>query len=135
MGKWWVYVMKYVIPVEVAVLLGWWVLIVPITSGNDQWWNPFHAESIATCIMQWSIGIGLCYGINHVYLRREEYANKLPPPFRRLLTPIAVADDATMFRENNDADANGHDGGEPVSDMDTVQLSEELENPLNSPPR
>jgi NSS family neurotransmitter:Na+ symporter len=32
-GRWWIYIMKFVIPVEVAILLGWWVVIVPITSG------------------------------------------------------------------------------------------------------
>ena len=51
-GKWWVYVMNYFIPIAAIVLLIWWLSqsFVP-----GEWYNPFKAFSLMSCIFQWSI--------------------------------------------------------------------------------
>ncbi len=51
-GKWWVYVMNYFIPIAATVLLIWWLSqsFVP-----GEWYNPFKAFSLMSCIFQWSI--------------------------------------------------------------------------------
>ena len=51
-GKWWVYVINYFIPVAAIILLIWWLSqsFVP-----GEWYNPFKAFSLMSCIFQWSI--------------------------------------------------------------------------------
>ena len=51
-GKWWVYVINYFIPIAASVLLIWWLSqsFVP-----GEWYNPFKAFSFMSCIFQWSI--------------------------------------------------------------------------------
>ena len=51
-GKWWVFVINYFIPVAALVLLVWWLSqsFVP-----GEWYNPFRAFSFMSCIFQWSI--------------------------------------------------------------------------------
>lgn len=46
-------VIKYAIPLQVFVLIGWWFSTV-ISMDPDGWWNPFSVESVGTCLAQWS---------------------------------------------------------------------------------
>jgi hypothetical protein len=99
---------------------------------KSEWWNPFQAESIATCIFQWAIGIGLCYGINHVYLNRRELAGKVPEGFRRFL--VVPDDEESIGRQpistkEDDGHDNDHDHDDDGtdSDMHTVRLSDDIE--------
>lgn len=54
-GKWYNFVIKYLIPLQVVTLLGWW--LTSSISWDPEWWNPFHAENLGTCIAQWSIAL------------------------------------------------------------------------------
>lgn len=56
-GKWYNFLITYVIPLEVIVLLTWW--LVSSTSWDPEWWNPFHAENAGTCFLQWGIVLTL----------------------------------------------------------------------------
>lgn len=51
-GKWWVYVITYFIPIAAVVLLIWWLSqsFVP-----GEWYNPFATFSFMSCIFQWSL--------------------------------------------------------------------------------
>jgi len=51
-GKWWVYVISFFIPVAATVLLFWWLSqsFVP-----GEWYNPFRPFSFMSCVFQWSI--------------------------------------------------------------------------------
>ena len=55
-GKWYEYIIKYVIPLEFFILIVWWfwqsVQWYPKT-----WWNPFKEYTLGTCIFQWGIVI------------------------------------------------------------------------------
>lgn len=51
-GKWWVYVISYFIPLAAFILLIWWLSqsFIP-----GVWYNPFKAFSFMSCIFQWSL--------------------------------------------------------------------------------
>lgn len=51
----WTFVIKYVIPVEVAILLGWWIFRSVFEFSPETWFNPLDPYSLATCLMQWGI--------------------------------------------------------------------------------
>ncbi|TVQ13001.1 MAG: sodium-dependent transporter [Balneolaceae bacterium] len=53
------FIIKYVIPVEVVILLGWWILRSAFEFAPDSWYNPFNPYSVATCFVQWGIVMGL----------------------------------------------------------------------------
>jgi len=50
-GKWYNYLIKYLIPFQAVVLLAWW--LISSTAWDPEWWNPFHSENLGTCIVQW----------------------------------------------------------------------------------
>ncbi|MEX0780564.1 MAG: sodium-dependent transporter [Balneolales bacterium] len=58
LGRWWDFVIKYVVPVEVVLLLGWWIFQSAYEFAPEAWYNPFNPYSVATCFVQW--GILLC---------------------------------------------------------------------------
>ena len=55
LGSWFNWIIMVLLPLEFAVLLGWW-LFRSITSFDPAgWWNPFHTFSAGTCLMQWGV--------------------------------------------------------------------------------
>ncbi len=62
-GRWWEGIIRYLVPIEVIVLLGWWVLLsiynFDLSAGqvNPRWWYPFSTSSVGTLIFQWSIAL------------------------------------------------------------------------------
>ncbi len=61
LGKWWVYIITWFIPLAAIVLLIWWLSqsIVP-----GEWFNPFSQFSFMSCIFQWSIVIIILLAFN-----------------------------------------------------------------------
>lgn len=54
-GKWYNFVIKYLIPVQVIILILWW--LISSVSWDPQWWNPFHSENTGTVLFQWAVVI------------------------------------------------------------------------------
>ncbi|UCH65392.1 MAG: sodium-dependent transporter [Ignavibacterium sp.] len=52
-GKWYNYIIGILIPIQVVVLVSWW--LISSVSWDPEWWNPFHAENAGTVIFQWTI--------------------------------------------------------------------------------
>jgi NSS family neurotransmitter:Na+ symporter len=52
-GKWFDYIVKYLIPIEAFILLLWW-LYQAVEWNPKNWFNPFKVDSVGTCILQWS---------------------------------------------------------------------------------
>jgi len=52
-GKWYNYIISVLIPLQVVVLILWW--LISSASWDPEWWNPFHSENAGTCIAQWAI--------------------------------------------------------------------------------
>jgi len=57
-GVWLEYLIKYVVPVQVVVLLGWWIYRSAFEFAPETWFNPLDPYSVATCFVQWGIVLG-----------------------------------------------------------------------------
>ena len=67
LGKWWEYTLRFVIPLAVIILLTWWLVL---AGGVQDWYNPFSAFSLMTCLVQWSLIIAILLMLNK-YLQRQ----------------------------------------------------------------
>ncbi len=54
-GKWYNYVIGVLVPIQAVFLISWW--LISSISWDPEWWNPFHAENLGTCLLQWGIAI------------------------------------------------------------------------------
>lgn len=61
-GKWYNYVIGILIPVQVIVLILWW--LISSVSWDPEWWNPFHVENAGTCLAQWALVITVFIFLN-----------------------------------------------------------------------
>ncbi len=61
LGKWWDFIIKYIVPIEVISLLIWWIYQ---GASVDAWYNPISTFSLATVLVQWGIAMGLFYYYN-----------------------------------------------------------------------
>jgi NSS family neurotransmitter:Na+ symporter len=59
LGKWWSFIVRYVIPVEVISLLTWWIYLSVTSFAPDTWYNPLSPFSVATVLLQWGVAIVL----------------------------------------------------------------------------
>lgn len=64
LGGWWEIIIKYIVPVEVITLLGWWMYLSAAEYAPDSWYNPLSPFSVATVIVQWLVALGLVYFFN-----------------------------------------------------------------------
>ena len=63
-GKWYNFVIGILIPIQVVVLISWW--LISSIGWDSQWWNPFRAENFGTVIFQWAIILSLFIGMNKI---------------------------------------------------------------------
>lgn len=66
-GKWYEYIIKYIIPLEFLVLIIWWFwqsIGWSKESALLPWWHPLGTYSLGTCIFQWAIVIFLFLILN-----------------------------------------------------------------------
>jgi NSS family neurotransmitter:Na+ symporter len=61
-GKWYNYIIGILIPIQVVVLVSWW--LISSVSWDPEWWNPFHAENAGTAIFQWAIVLTIFIALN-----------------------------------------------------------------------
>ncbi len=61
-GKWYNYIIGILIPIQVVVLVSWW--LISSVSWDSEWWNPFHAENAGTAIFQWAIVLTIFIAFN-----------------------------------------------------------------------
>ncbi len=67
-GKWYNFVIGILVPVQVVVLISWW--LISSASWDPEWWNPFHTENAGTCLFQWAIVIAVFVSINKIMVRQ-----------------------------------------------------------------
>lgn len=56
-GKWWNFIIGWMVPIQVIVLMVWW-LYNSTKWYPETWWQPFNLdtpETLGTCIVQWAI--------------------------------------------------------------------------------
>ncbi|MFQ6617291.1 MAG: sodium-dependent transporter [Fidelibacterota bacterium] len=69
-GRWYDFIIKYLVPIEFMVLIGWWFWQSITVFDREGWWNPFHTYSIGTCIFQWGIALALFIAFNRAISKR-----------------------------------------------------------------
>ena len=52
-GKIWGLIIRYAIPFQAMILLGWWLYLAATVYAPDTWYDPFDYYSFMTCIAQW----------------------------------------------------------------------------------
>lgn len=51
-GRWWVFLVGVLVPVEAVVLLVWW-----LRDLGPGWWQPFATFSVGTVLLQWAVAL------------------------------------------------------------------------------
>ena len=64
LGRGYEWVLTYLIPVEFAVMFGWWVYRAVTELDPDGWWSPIGTSSLGTCLVQWGIALALLIAFN-----------------------------------------------------------------------
>ena len=54
-GRGWDLLIKYLIPVQAVVLLGWWLWLSATEYAPETWYNPLDPYSVMTVLVQWGI--------------------------------------------------------------------------------
>jgi NSS family neurotransmitter:Na+ symporter len=57
LGRWFDVLVRWVIPLEFAGLLGWWLYQSIAVFQPEDWWDPFKSYSLGTTIAQWGLVI------------------------------------------------------------------------------
>ncbi len=72
LGRWWIYEMKYVIPVAAFILLFWWLFQSATVFAPEAWYNPLNPFSVMTCVLQWLIVLSLFIVFNRVIAQKTK---------------------------------------------------------------
>lgn len=83
--------MKWAIPTQAIVLLGWWLYLATTTSFTSRWWDPLEPYSAMSCLVQWGIVLLALYLANGWMVRRLAATT----PDADLPTPEAITDSAS----------------------------------------
>ncbi len=63
-GRRYAWVLKYFVPVEFAVMFGWWMYQAATVYDPEGWWNPIRVYSVGTCLAQWGIALAVLMMFN-----------------------------------------------------------------------
>ena len=70
-GPVWAWILKYLVPVEFAVMFGWWMYQAATVYDPDGWWNPLRVYSVGTCVVQWGIALAVLWAFNRRLAERS----------------------------------------------------------------
>ena len=63
-GRVWEILIGYIVPLQAAILLGWWLWRAATEYAPDSWYNPLDPYSVMTCLVQWGAMMALFYALN-----------------------------------------------------------------------
>jgi neurotransmitter:Na+ symporter, NSS family len=69
-GRWFTFVMRYVVPVEFVALMVWWFYQSAANYDREGWWNPFRTYSVGTTVVQWGLLIVVLLLVNRWWAAR-----------------------------------------------------------------
>ncbi|WP_243664099.1 hypothetical protein [Rhodothermus marinus] len=72
LGRGWDVLMRWVVPLEAVVLLGWWLYQAGVVYAPERWYDPFVPYSVMTCLVQWGVALVACYLLNDWLVRRMQ---------------------------------------------------------------
>lgn len=70
-GRKFSFVVMWLIPIQLFVLLGWW-LYQSIAGDPDGWWNPLSPTSFGTAVGQWGVALVIFFGLNSLLNRYQQ---------------------------------------------------------------
>ncbi len=70
LGRGWDVLMRWLVPLEAMVLLGWWLYQAGVVYAPERWYDPLVPYSVMTCLVQWGMVLGACYLMNNWLVRR-----------------------------------------------------------------
>jgi len=71
---------KYAIPLQAVVLLGWWLYLATTADFTSRWWDPLEPYSAMSCVVQWSIALAVLFALNNWMVRRMDLTARESPP-------------------------------------------------------
>ena len=71
-GRVFAFVVLWLIPVQLVVLLGWWLYQSITVADPDGWWNPLRPNSFGTAVCQWGVALTIFYLVNGKLNRLQE---------------------------------------------------------------
>jgi neurotransmitter:Na+ symporter, NSS family len=63
-GRLYAWTLKYLVPLEFALMFGWWIYQAATVYDPEGWWNPLRTFSVGTCLLQWGLALGLLLAFN-----------------------------------------------------------------------
>jgi NSS family neurotransmitter:Na+ symporter len=69
-GRWFDFVITYLVPVEFVALMAWWFYQSAAVYDRAGWWNPFRTYSVGTTVAQWTVLIVVLLLVNRVWAAR-----------------------------------------------------------------
>lgn len=60
----WNVLMKFLVPLEAAALLLWWMGLATTSEYTAAWWNPLEPFSLMTCLVQWGVALVALIALN-----------------------------------------------------------------------
>ncbi|ARA92631.1 sodium-dependent transporter [Rhodothermaceae bacterium RA] len=69
-GPAWGFLIRYLVPLQAAVLLVWWLYQSATRYAPETWYDPFDPYSVMTCLVQWGLVMGLLIAFNRRLVRR-----------------------------------------------------------------
>jgi NSS family neurotransmitter:Na+ symporter len=69
-GRWYEFLLRFFVPAEFLLLIGWWFYQAIAVFEPHSWWNPFRTFSLGTCLAQWGVGIATLILVNRVLVQR-----------------------------------------------------------------
>ncbi len=71
-GRAWDLAIAKIVPVLAFVLLAWWLYQSAAVYAPDTWFNPASPFSVATCVVQWGIVMGVLIALNRHLIQRTK---------------------------------------------------------------
>ena len=69
-GRAWDFAIAWIVPVLAGMLLTWWLYQSATVYAPDTWFNPTSPYSVATCVLQWGLVMGVLIALNRQLVRR-----------------------------------------------------------------
>jgi len=74
-GRWWVFLLAVLVPIEAVVLMVWWLW--EARTWDENWWHPFHAANVGTVLAQWAVALVVLFALNSWLARRTRGAEEV----------------------------------------------------------
>jgi len=75
LGGWWDFAIGKLVPIQVVILLSWWIWRSATEFSPETWYNPLDPYSVATCFVQWGVLLGVLFVFNKKLAQRTKYVH------------------------------------------------------------